>query len=86
MEAALAILSLRSGKDLPDPYKDHPLHKSSIYDETPTVVVEQDSNSSDDEEKWVRAEPILTHINHPCHILKYSVSLRLRLVNLMIIY
>ena len=56
MEAALAISSLRSGKDLPDPYKDHPLHKSSIDDKTPTVVVEPDS-SFDDEEKKVRAEP-----------------------------
>ena len=54
--AALAISSLRSGKDLPDPYKDHPLHKSSIDDETPTVVVEQD-NSSNDEEERVRVEP-----------------------------
>ena len=25
VEATLAISSLRSGKDLPDPYKDHPL-------------------------------------------------------------
>ena len=57
MEAALAISSLRSGKDLPDPYKDHPLHKSSINDETQIVVVEQDSSSSDDEEERVRAEP-----------------------------
>ena len=56
VEAALVILSLRSGKDLPDPYKDHPLHKSSIDDETPTVVVEQDS-SFDDEEERVQAEP-----------------------------
>ena len=56
MEAALAISSLRSGKDLPDPYKDHPLRKISIDDETPTVVVEQDS-SSDDEEERVRVEP-----------------------------
>ena len=30
VEAALAISSLRSGKDLPDAYKDHPLHKSSM--------------------------------------------------------
>ena len=30
VEIALAISSLRSGKDLPDPYKDHPLHKISI--------------------------------------------------------
>ena len=47
---------LSSGKDLPDPYKDHPLHKSSIDEETPTVVVEQDSNSEDEEER-VRAKP-----------------------------
>ena len=57
VEAALAISSLRSGKDLPDPYKDLPLHKSSIEDETPTVVVEQDSSSFDDEEEQVRADP-----------------------------
>ncbi|CAA7405270.1 unnamed protein product [Spirodela intermedia] len=55
VEAALAISSLRSGKDLPDPYKDHPLHKSSIDDETPTVVVEPDS-SLDDEEERVQVE------------------------------
>ena len=57
VEAALAISSLRSGKDLPNPYKDHPLHKSSIDDETPTIVVEQDSSSFDDEEERVRGEP-----------------------------
>ena len=51
VEAALAILSLRSGEDLPDPYKDHPLHKSSIDDETLTVVLEQDSSSDDEEER-----------------------------------
>ena len=50
VETALAISSLRSGKDLPDPYKDHPLHKSSIVEETPTDVVEQDSSSEDEEE------------------------------------
>ena len=51
VETALAILSLRSSKDLPDPYKDHPSHKSSIDEETPTVVVEQDSSSEDEEER-----------------------------------
>ena len=56
VETALAISSLRSGKDLPDPYKHHPLHKSSIVEETLTVVVEQD-RSLEDEEKQVRAEP-----------------------------
>ena len=55
VEVASAISSLRSCKDLPNPYKDHPLHKSSIDKETSTVVVEQDS-SSDDEEERVRAE------------------------------
>ena len=56
MENALAISSLRSGKDLPDPYKDHPLHKTSIVEKTPTVVAEQD-NRSEDEEERVRVEP-----------------------------
>ena len=48
VETALAISSLRSSKDLLDPYKDHPLHKSSIVEETLTVVVEQDSSSEDE--------------------------------------
>ena len=39
VEIVLAVSILRSGKDLPDPYKDHPLQKSSIDEETPTVVV-----------------------------------------------
>ena len=56
LETALVISSLRSGKDLSDPYKDHPLHKSSIDEETPIVVLEHDS-SSKDEEKRVQAEP-----------------------------
>ena len=45
VETALAISSLRRSKDLPHPYKDHPLNKSLIDEETPTVVVEQDSSS-----------------------------------------
>ena len=56
VETALVISSLWSGMDLLDPYKDHPLHKSSIDEETPIVVVEQDS-SSEDKEEWVRAKP-----------------------------
>ena len=64
VKAELAISSLRSGKDLPDPYKDHPLHKSSIDDETPIVVVEKDS-ISDDEEERVRAEPNLDTYKPP---------------------
>ena len=70
METALAISSLQSGKDLPDPYNDYPLPKSSIDEETPTVVLEQD-NSLEDEEERVRAEPIQIHTNHPCLTLKH---------------
>ena len=39
VEAALGISSLRSGKDIPDPYKDHPLHKRLIDEETLTVMI-----------------------------------------------
>ena len=56
VETTLAISSLRSDKDLLDPYKDHPLHKSSIDEETLMIVVEQDSCSEDEEERG-RAEP-----------------------------
>ena len=56
VETSLAISSLRSGKNLPNPYKDHPLHKSSIDEETPTIVVDQDSSSKDEEER-VQVEP-----------------------------
>ena len=56
VETLLSISSLWGDKDLPDPYKDHPLHKSSIDEETPTVIVEKDSRSEDEEER-ARAEP-----------------------------
>ena len=56
VETALVISSLRSAKDLPNPYKDHSLHKSSIDEEIPTVIVEQ-ASSSEDEEERVWAEP-----------------------------
>ena len=61
VETALAISSLQSGKDLPNPYKDHPLHKSLIDEETPTVVVEQDS-SLEDEPNRDRYKP---HVPYP---------------------
>ena len=48
METTLGISSLQSGRDLPNRYKDHPLHKGSIDEETLTVVVEQDSSSKDE--------------------------------------
>ena len=51
VETSLAISSLRSDKDLPNPYKDHTLHKSSINEETPTVVAKKDNSLEDEEER-----------------------------------
>ena len=56
VETPLAISSLRSGKDLPDPYKDHPFHWGSIERETPKVAKEQDINCEDEEEQ-TKAKP-----------------------------
>ena len=56
VERALVISTLQSGKDLPDPYKDHPFHKGSIDEETPIAVPEQDI-SFEDEGEQTRAEP-----------------------------
>ena len=38
METTLAISSLQSGRDLPDPYKDHPFHQGKIDIEILVVV------------------------------------------------
>ena len=62
METALAISNLKSGKDLPDPYKDHPFHQGPIDEETPIFVAKQDS-SSEDEEEQTKAEPNLDTYN-----------------------
>ena len=50
MEATLVISSLQSGKDLPDPYKDHPIHQGPIDEET-QIIIEHDSNSEEEEEQ-----------------------------------
>ena len=55
METTLAISSIRSGKDLPYLYKDHPIHQGSIEEEEAPIIVEQ--NSSEDEEEQATAEP-----------------------------
>ena len=55
VEMALAISSLQSGKDLPDPNKDHPIHQGPIMEDTP-ITVEHDSDSEDEEEQ-TKAEP-----------------------------
>ena len=55
METARAISSLRSGKDLADPYKDYPIHQGPIEEEEAPIIVEQDS--LEDEEEQATAEP-----------------------------
>ena len=56
VETTLSISSLRIGKALPDPYKDHPFHQGSNEEKKTPIIVEQDSDSEDEEEQ-VTAEP-----------------------------
>ena len=56
IETTLAISSLRSGKALPDPYKDHPFHQGQNEEKETTIIVKQDSDSKDEEEQ-VTVEP-----------------------------
>ena len=51
VESTLAISSLRSGKALPDPYKDHPFHQGQNEEKETPIIVEQDSDSEDEEEQ-----------------------------------
>ena len=51
VETTLEMSSLQSGKNLPNPYKNHPFHKASIDDERSTIVIEQDNSSLDKDEK-----------------------------------
>ena len=57
VEIAQMILSLQSGKDLPDPYKDHPIHQGLIIEDTPNIV--EHGCDSKDKEEQVKAEPNL---------------------------
>ena len=56
METTLTISSLRSGKALLDPYKDHPTHQGQYEEKETPIIVEQDSDSVDEEEQ-VTAKP-----------------------------
>ena len=56
VELALAISSLRSGKALSDPYKDHSFHQGSNEEKETPIIVEKDTDSEDEEEQ-VTAEP-----------------------------
>ena len=53
---ALAISNFQSGKDLLDPYKDHPIHQGPIEEEEVRIIIEHDSDSEDEEEQ-TKAEP-----------------------------
>ena len=50
VETSLAISSLRNGKDLPDPCKDHLIHRGPIEDKETPIIVEQESDLEDEEE------------------------------------
>ena len=84
LETTLAISSLRSGKDLLDPFKDHPIHQGPIEEETP-IIVDHDSDS-EDEEEHEKAEPIPDKYKPMCLILKHLIAQKPRLVNPMTIY
>ena len=55
VETTITISSLQSRKDLPDPYKDHPINQGSINEATP-IIIEHDIDSYNEEEQ-ARAEP-----------------------------
>ena len=55
VETTLAISSLRSGKDLPDLYKDYQIHQGSIIEDTPNIV--EHNSDSEDVEEHAKAEP-----------------------------
>ena len=49
VEMALAILSLGSGKNLMDPYKDHRIHQGPIEENETPNIVKQDSSEDEEE-------------------------------------
>ena len=67
METTLAISSLRSGKALPDPYKDHPIHQGPIEEEEAPIIVEQDSSEDEEEQATVEPNPdkYKPHVPYP---------------------
>ena len=56
VESAQAISSLRSGKALSNPYKDHPFHQGQNEEKETPIIIEQDTDS-EDEEEHVTGEP-----------------------------
>ena len=84
-QTALAISSLRSGKDLSDPYKDHPIHQGPTEEDEMLIIIEHDSNLEDEEEQ-AKAEPNLDTYKPLCLILKHLIALKSRLMKPMIFY
>ena len=80
VETALAISSLWSGKDLPNPYKDHSIHQGPVEEEETPIIIEHDSDSEDKEEQ------AKTHTSPLCLILKHLIVIKPRLMKPMIIY
>ena len=64
VEMTQTISSLRSGKDLPDPYKDHPIHQGPIEEEEKPIIIEHDSDLEDEEEQ-PKAKPNLDTYKPP---------------------
>ena len=56
VETKLEISSLQSGKDLPDPYKDHPIHQRPIEEEEIPIIIEHDNDFEDNKEQ-AKVEP-----------------------------
>ena len=51
VETTSVISSLRKGKDVPDPCKDHPIHQGSVEEEETPIIVEHDTDSENEEEQ-----------------------------------
>ena len=67
METTLAISSLRSGKDLPNPYKNHPIHQGLIEEEEAPIIVKQDSLEDEEEQATAKPNPdkYKPHVPYP---------------------
>ena len=84
VETTLAILSLRSGKDIPDTYKDHPIPKAQ------SLKIHQIASSTTairrTRKNRLRLNLTLIHTNLLCLILKHLIAPRPRQMNQMITY
>ena len=84
VETTLAISSLRSGKALPDPSKDHPFHQCSSEEKERPIIVEKDSDS-EDEEWWLQLNLTMTNTSPLCLILRPLIDPKPRIAKPMTI-